>query len=233
MLHMRDTRITLARHAEVLPGVVIQEEGVALSYIKKDGQTFVQPSTGAAGELFAGVSMERFAPARSLPFVRLYELDKSGALQLPRLPIAGQIAVIEGTNVRTVTIGDEAPETGLNAVLNGTELLFAPGDETEGRVISVQFLYIPDVEEARSLQGDGPFGGQASAITGVIGRILDGEIATSLADMSKDWTNVLEVGLGAEGRFVPATDSNRVKGVIVKNTPNAANPFLALSILAA
>ena len=229
MLNLRETRITLNRHANVLPGVVIPEEGTALVYVKKDGETFVQPSTGAAGELFAGISMERNLPPRSMPFISEYELTDTGVLQLPRTPIAGQIAVIEGTDVRTVTIGDEHP-TGANAVLDGDQLLFDTAS-AEGRVVRVQMLYVPDMEEARTYVGDAPFGGQASAITGVIGRILDGEVATTCVDVSKDWTNALRVVLGADGRFAPHSGSAvPVPQVVVKNSPNASNPFLILSI---
>lgn len=235
MLHMIDTRITLARHANVLPGVLIPEEGIALVYVKQDGETYVQPSTGAAGEalLFAGVSMERYAPPRTLPLFVEYELTEAGTVQLPRVPQPGQIAIFEGANALSVTEGTEAPTTGANAVLNKDVLLFAPGEEAEGRVIRVQMLYTPTLDEARTIVGDAPFGGLASDVTGVVGRILDGEIATSLVDVSKDWTDVIRVGLGADGRFVPAAGANTVANVIVKNTPNAANPYLRLSILAA
>lgn len=229
MLNLRETRITLNRHANVLPGVVIPEEGTALVYVKKDGETFVQPSTGAGGELFAGLSLERNLPPRSMPFIQEYELSETGIIKLPRTPIAGQIAVIEGSDVRSVTTGDEHP-TGDNAVLNGDELLFDT-DTAEGRVVRVQMLYVPDMEEARTYVGDAPFGGQASAITGVIGRILDGEVATTCVDVSKDWTNALQVVLAADGRFAPYSGSGTpIPQVVVKNTPNASNPFLILGI---
>lgn len=233
MLQMTDTRITLARHADVLPGVLIPEEGIALVYTKLDGVTYVQPALGGGGEHFAGVSMERYAPPRTLPLFAEYELSATGLVQLPRVPQTGKIAVIEGDTVRTVTVGTEAPTSGDNAVLNKDVLMFAPGEDAEGRVVRVQMLYTPSLDEARTIVGDAPFGGLASALTDRIGRILDGEIATSLVDVSADWTNVIEVGLGADGYFVPATSSNKVPNVIVKNTPNAANPFLILSILAA
>lgn len=233
MLQMTDTRITLARHADVLPGVLIPEEGIALVYVKKDGQTYVQPSLGGGGELFAGVSMERYAPPRTLPLFAEYELSETGLVQLPRVPQAGKIAVLEGADVRDVTVGTEAPTTGDNAVLNGDVLMFAPGEDAKGRVVRIQMLYTPSLDEARTIVGDAPFGGLASALVDVIGRILDGEIATSMVDVTHDWTNVIEVGLGAGGYFVPATAGNKLANVIVKNTPNAANPFLVLSLLAA
>lgn len=227
MLHMRDTRITLTRHANVLPGVVIPEEGMALVYVKHQGETFVQPATGASGELYAGVSFERNLPPQRIPFIREYEVGESCIISLPRTPAAGQISVIENGVVRTVSVGTEAPESGDNVVLHGADLLFAP--DSAGRVVLVQMVYVPSVDEARTLLGDAPFGGQASAVTGVIGRILEGEFATSCIDLTKDWTNALEVGLGAGGLFVPAQGNNKVPGLVVKNSPNAANPYLVLS----
>lgn len=231
MLQLTDTRITLARHANILPGIQILEEGLALVYVKDAaGNTCVQPSTGAANELFAGVSYERYAPARSLPFIREYELDATGSIQLPRVPAAGQISAIENGAALSITNGDEAPETGNNAVLDGDVLMFAPGDDAVGRVIRVQMSYVPDLDEARTLQGDAPFGGHASALTDVIGRLLNAEFATSAYDVTKDWTAVTQVALGEGGLFVPATSSNKLANVVVQNSPNGANPFLKLSI---
>lgn len=230
MLHMRHTRLTDTRHADILPGVQILEEGIALEYVKLDGETYVQPSTGTTGRLFAGVSLERYAPARSLSYIQEYELTEEGTVQLPRTPAAGQISIIEGTNVIVPTVGEEAPDSGTGAVLKRDVLMFAPGDSAKGRVVRVQMGYVPDLDEARTLQGDAPFGGHASAMVGIIGRILNGEISTSAFDVSKDWTNVLQVALGADGKFTPAGNNNAIPQVVVKNTPNAANPFLSLAL---
>ena len=227
MLQLRDTRITLARHADVLPGTLIEEEGVALVHVKQNGYTFVQPATGASGELFAGVSYERFAPAARLPLIREYTVPAGGIVQLPRTPAAGALAVIASGNALDIVAGSERPaEDATNVVISGDVLLV--GDLYVGRTVRVQMLYVPSVEEARSIQGDMPFGGRASGLTGTIGRIVDGELATSCFDASRDWTNALEVGLGQNGMFVPATGANRLPGVIVKNSPNAANPYLVL-----
>lgn len=229
MLHLMDTRFTHTRHADVLPGHVIPEEGAALVYVKANGQTCVRMSTGAAGEIFAGVSFERYNVPRTLVFIREYVLDESGVLRLPREPIAGQIAVIEDGVVSIPVAGTTAP-TDDSSVIDGSTLLFQADPATAGRVVRVQFLYSPTLEEARSIQGDRPFGERASELEGVIGRILNGVLATSFVDITKDWTNVLEVGLGADGRFVPATANNKVPNVVVMNTPDGAGNFLKIAI---
>ncbi len=229
MLQMRNTRIIVDLLSPVAPGVLVPEEGLALVWSKVNGESVVSPSAGAG--IFAGVSKERFAPPARVPFIGSFTIE-SGAVELPRAPVAiGQIGVLGlGASIVAPTVGTEAGAAG-TAVLDGTTLLFDEADE--GKTITVQLLYVPTVEEARSFQGDLPFGGHASALTQTIGRIVQGEIATSAFDPSKDWTNVLAVGLGPNGTFIPAAGANTVPNVVVLNSPSAANPFLILQLLAA
>ncbi len=229
MLQLRDTRITLATHSPIVPGVQILEEGLALVFKKVNGETCVQPSTGAAGEIFAGVSFERFAPAGRLPFIRQYTVPVGGVINLPRTPDAGRIAVISGSTVIVPVAGDDRPEDATSIAINGDQLLLA--EAAEGSAVTVQMLYVPDLEEARTLQGDGAFGGHASLLTGVIGRLNDATVGTTCFDPTKDWTDVLRVALGADGMFIPSTSAaNAIPGVVVANSPNAANATLVLTI---
>ena len=69
MLQLRETRIIRSLPERVAPGVVIPEEGIPLSYVKVDGETCVQPCTGAGVEIFAGVSLSRNSPPAALPMV--------------------------------------------------------------------------------------------------------------------------------------------------------------------
>ncbi len=228
MLQLRDTRILRNLHANVATGVLIPEEGLALSWVKENGEAKVRPSTGAANEIFAGVSFERFAPPGRVPLVIEAIVDEDGKVELPRVPAAGQISAFQKDgSAYTIVSGPAGAET--EAQLDGSELIF-DADTQAGKFVRVQMLYVPSVEEARSFQGDLPFGGHASQHVAVIGRVTQGEIGTSAVDMSKDWTSALFVKLGADGVFTPGTANDHLDNVVVMNTPNAANPFLCLSL---
>ena len=67
MLQLRNTRIYKSLFENLATGVAIQEEGVALAFVKEAGETKVQPSTGAAGERFAGFAIARNMPPQTLP----------------------------------------------------------------------------------------------------------------------------------------------------------------------
>jgi hypothetical protein len=229
MLHMRDTRFHTVLQFNVLPGIVIQEEGVALVFTKYNGETYVKPSAGEDGEIFAGVSFERFTPAGRLPFIREFEVPESGVLILPRTAAEGSaVSVYEGKTALDVATGDTAPSDS-SAVLNGERLLFNP-DTAKGRRVRVQLMYSPTVEEAQSIYGGAPFGGLASATTGEKGRITIGEVGTSCYDASADWSEALTVALGENGNFVPGTPSTAIPGVVVRNSPSAANNYLVLQL---
>jgi hypothetical protein len=99
-----------------------------------------------------------------------------------------------------------------------------------GANLVYQFQYYPSVIEARSMIGDAPIGGLASVAESVVGVLKDAQISTSLFDASVDWTNTFFAKTAAGGIFTAATAATGIPNVIVQNSPNAANPFLILSL---
>lgn len=225
MLQLRETRLTYTKHENVLSGVVVQEEGMALVYVKENGETKVQPSTGAAGEVFAGVSFSRNVAPASAPFVQEFAIPASGKLELVRTPIAGQLNVKLGNSQLTVVSG--APADADEVQLSGRTLTFFAGVTGSA---AAQFQYTPTVVEARAMLGDGPHGGLSSTSQAVIGTIKNATIATNFYDASQDFSDAMFVKTGPAGTFVPGTANDHIEGVIVKNAPNASNPFLILSL---
>lgn len=226
MLQLRETRIVLTKHANVLSGHIVPEEGMALVYVKEDGETKVQLSTGAANEIFAGVSQSRNTPPAALPFFQEGMIPASLSIELPRTPIAGQLLVkVAGVQK---TIVNAAPADATEVQLSGHNLILFAGEASKG--YQAQFLYAPTVTEARTVIGDTPIGGLSSTAQSVIGRLLDADLATNMFDASADWHDVMYVKTGPGGTFVPGTVADHIIGAVVKNSPSAANPFLALSI---
>lgn len=226
MLQMRETRIVRSKHEDVLSGVIIPEEGMALVYAKENGATKVTLSSGAAGEIFAGVSLSRNKAPASLPHVQEQAVPAGLSVELVRTPIAGQLNVKVNGEQKTIVTG--APQSADEVQLDGRFLRLANGEA--GKTVTAQFLYVPTVIEARSVIGDGPIGGLASTAEGVIGSLKDAQFATSNFDASADWNDAMFVKLAAGGNFTVGTANDHVANVVIKNVPSAANPFLVLSI---
>jgi hypothetical protein len=229
MLQLRETRIVRNKHENVLPGVIIAEEGIALVFVKDNGETKVQPSTGANGEIFAGVSLSRNTAPASLPFVQEGVVANSGSVELVRAPIAGQLNVKVNGDQKTIVA--TAPANADEVQVVGRNLVFHA--DVKGAAFTAQFLYAPTVVEARTVIGDGPIGGLSSTAEGVIGVLKDAQLGTNFFDASADWHDAMYVKLAAGGTFTVGTANDHVPGVIVKNAPNASNPFLVISIMVA
>lgn len=226
MLQLRETRISYTAHENVLSGVIIPEEGMACVYVKENGETKVTLSSGADGEVFAGVSFSRNTAPASLPHVQEQAIPSANTVELVRTPIAGQLNV--KVNGVQKTVVSSAPADADEVQLSGRVLRFFAGEA--GKEVTAQFLYVPTVIEARTVIGDGPHGGLSSTAQGVIGLLKNAQFATNFFDASADWSNAMFVKLAAGGTFTVAADaSEAIAGVVVKNGPSAANPFLVLS----
>jgi hypothetical protein len=225
MLQLRETRIVRSSHMPVLSSQIIEEEGMALVYVKELGETKVQKSTGAAGEVFAGVSLSRHSHPGQLPYVQDQVVPASNVVTLARTPIPGQLLVrLNGT---ICTLVAAAPAAATEVQLVGADLHF---NAAAGKTVSAQFQYTPTVIEARTVLGDAPIGGLSSSAEGVIGQLKDAVLGTNHFDASADWSNAMFAKLAANGSFTVGTDADHLQNVVVHNSPNAANPFLVLSI---
>lgn len=230
MLVQKYTRFFGTEHRDVEPGVVIEEEGIALVYTKVNGRTYVRPSTGAANEVFAGFSISRNSTPRYLPKIIAGRLvPDSGVIDLGRIPLTGQILVKAGGDV--LEISANAPVAG-KVQLQGQKLFFFQGTPAAGsdpavvgdigKEVYVQFIYEPTVAEARTIIGDGPIGGLPSTAQeriGVATRME--ELATTYYDASADWASAFNPKLGADGRLTTSGGGTILTNVIVMDTPVA------------
>lgn len=226
MIEQKYTRVFTTEHRDVETGVIIAEEGIALVFVKEGERTVVRPSTGASGEVFAGVSLSRNAAPAMLPFVAEGKVGSDLTLTLPRIPMAGQIMVRVGGD--KMTIGASAPADATAVMVDADTVTFHA--DHEGEDFSVQIMYEPTVSEARAMKGDAPVGGLSSSARGVVGLITRGDFATNFFDASADFSGALRVKLGADGVFTTEGSGTELSNVVVTQAPTAANPLLVLSI---
>ena len=248
MLVQKYTRFFNTEHRDVEPGVVIEEEGIALVYTKVNGRTYVRPSTGAAGEVFAGFSVSRNSTPKYLPKILAGKLiPDSGVIDLGRIPLTGQILVkVGGVSGSVLEVSANEPVAG-KVQLQGQKLFFFQGTPADGsnpavigdigKEVYVQFIYEPTVAEARTIIGDGPIGGLPSTNQeriGIAARME--ELGTTYYDASADWSGVFNPKLGADGRLTTGGSGTTLQNVIVMETP-VADPAsygaLKLKVIAA
>lgn len=227
MLQLRETRLFKSTFEILASGTAIQEEGCALVYVKEQGETRVQLSTGTDGEKLAGIALVRNIPPALVPLFETVVVAADGSFVLTRAPSGDQFLVKNGNAALT-------PEAAAPTDVTQVQIVGANGfvmPALAGKKLTVQYLYAPTVAEARTLIGDAPYGGIAPNQLGTVGVIKQGSgVGTSFFDASKDWTDVLFAKLGTGGRFVPATAATGIPNITVKNSPNAANPFLIVEL---
>jgi hypothetical protein len=224
------TRTFNTEFRDVEPGLDLQEDGQALVFSKVQGRTYVRPSQGVTGEVFAGISVNRNTPPAFLPkIVSGVVVPESGVVDLTRLPLTGQILVKVDGDV--LEISASAPVEGKVQSV-GTKLYFftgtpetsvgagdaVPGDQ--GKELFVQFMYEPLVSEAKTVRGDAPIGGLSSTERGRIAVLTRAEqVATTFYDASADWSNVIKPKLGVDGKFTTSGPGETVNTVVVLQTP--------------
>jgi hypothetical protein len=224
------TRAFNTEFRDVEPGLDLREDGQALVFSKVNGRTYVRPSQGVTGEIFAGISVNRNTPPSFLPkIVSGSIVPESGVVDLGRLPLNGQMLVKVGGDV--LEISAAAPVEGKVQSV-GTKLYFftgtpanggtpaVPGDT--GKELFVQMMYEPTVSEAKTVRGDAPIGGLSSSELGRIAVLTRAEsVATTFYDAAADWSNVLRPKLGVDGKFTSSGPGEIVNTVLVLQTPVA------------
>uniref|UniRef100_A0AB39CDZ9 Virion structural protein n=1 Tax=Pseudomonas phage HRDY3 TaxID=3236930 RepID=A0AB39CDZ9_9VIRU len=224
------TRTFNTEFRDVEPGLDLQEDGQALVFSKVQGRTYVRPSQGVSGEIFAGISVNRNTPPKFLPkIVAGVVVPESGVVDLGRLPINGQMLVKVDGDV--LDISASAPVAGKVQSV-GTKLYFfagtpesAPGAGDavagdQGKELFVQFMYEPLVSEAVTVRGDAPIGGLSSTERGRIAVLTRAEqVATTFYDAASDWSTALRPKLGVDGKFTMSGPGETVNTVLVLQTP--------------
>lgn len=229
MLFQNATDIVQTQEADLLPGEVIHEEGVALVWIRENGKSFLRLSTGVAGEVFAGFALARNMPPATMARVEEFAIDATKKYTATRVPTAGALLVkIDGVKAEqeAAASASAAGKVGVQ----GADLYFHADDI--GKKVFIQYAYELTVTEARSYTADAPIGGLPSNIEGSCGYIKLGNIATSVFDASADWSadNVLHPKLGPNGTLTLGGNGTELKGCIIKQAPTSERGYLIVEM---
>lgn len=227
MLNLLSTRVFHTELFDVLSGIAIQEEGMALSFIKDNGITKVHPSLGVANEVFAGFSLSRNVPPEFVPNVEEFIIKDSLIHDLVRSPMAGQCLVKVGGSIKSIVL--TTPANAGQVMLTGNTLAFAAGEN--GKSCFVQYMYEPTISEAAVFTGHAVIGSLAFRSMDNIGCIVRGTISTNYFDASVDWSAALAVKLGVNGMVTTTGSGATLPNVTIMNSPNSTDPFLTLRMV--
>lgn len=229
MLLQNFTSIVKTDERDLLPGHLVSEEGVALVFVRENGKMFVQESTGAPNEVFAGLALSRPIPPAHATAVEEHVVVAGETVVLDHLPIPGQVHIKVGGEAMEIVTGGTV-DAATKVSLDGAEVTFHADHAQKEAVI--QYHYELSALEARALTGDAPVGGVPGNIQGRCGFIEIGQVGTNMFDASVDWSNdsVMHPSLGAGGRLTIGGNGTKLTNVIIAQAPTAENAVLVLSV---
>lgn len=224
MIYSPLSSLLRTREAALAANAQPTADGQAFVSVIENGHQVVKPSTGAAGEKFAGLAATQTSAASFLQTtavaVETLVVPASKQLNLGRAPIAG-----------TTQVRDEATGAPIapDSVTGKTVDLTTAG--VPSSTVVVTYRYALTVVEARSRNGDVTPGGYAGLTTGSLSLVQAGVVYTDQFDTSLDWGKANEsVVLGPNGQLSTKTanpDGTVVSGAIAA-LPSAEYPFLGI-----
>jgi hypothetical protein len=221
MLNYKKSRFTATDVAPIVEGASISQEGLALVVVRGEGQSEIQPSTGAAKEVFRGFSYDRVSAPEVLGHAGESVVDSAKPFDLTRTPMADMVGVfIDGTKA-TIEAGKTASAAG-SVALDGMNLHFHSGDD--GKEFRFQIHYKPTYEEA-IMYGERHDRGVAlpNEVAGSCGLIVGGSISTTCWDPTVDWTDtsVTHPSLGVDGLLTIGGSGTLLDMLIIEEAPTS------------
>lgn len=233
MLYFPQTSIEISRERPVAQGSQITAEGAALVSVLVGGVFGVKQSTGAAGEVLAGVSINTVTGLTQVPKIDEAVLGNSNAIVLGAEPIPGTVRVIRADTNAELTAAATADATHY-AVDAGNPKRFLFDAALQGTGFQIVYAYAPTLAQAMALQGNVLPGGPAGQYLGQVGVISRGDVYTDQWDTTGDWSTAVGVVLKANGKFGPAaTAGAALRGVQIIELPTAGRSYLGININAA
>lgn len=216
--------------------IIAIEEGQALVYAFENGEQTVKPSTGVAGEFFAGVSFSRATTPTSGPMVEEITIPTAApyTITLAKTPLANPAAYIlaSGASPRVVLAAAVAASP-TDYVIAGDVMTFDAS--FAGRTVQVVYRYtLSHVEAVYKFNFDS-FATVDLVSAPVVGSVKDGVIVTDQYDTTADWaswTAATPVTLGANGTFTIGGTGTPITNAAVMAIPSINDGFLTLHLAA-
>ncbi len=235
MLHFELSKLFQTVERPVATGATVTQEGSALVWDAVNGG--VKPSTGAAGEIFAGVSFSQQMTPLALPQVdSLTATSPAASGTAPTVttsytPVSGSLRVVDTTTNTVLAAGTPASNAGQYSIAGSVITL---NSALAGHTIEAFYRYAPTTAQVLAVQGNIPPGGSSALLLNSTGVVIFGDVVTTEFDTSVDWTSVSEstpVTLGANGLFTIGGSGTALTGVYVTQLPTVGNNNYGAALL--
>jgi len=232
MLYHLKTQIVNSSEVAVDPAASITTEGMALVSNLINGIQHVSPSTGVAGEQFAGFSYGETVIPNTAPAV--FSAIAAATQVLPHAPVGGtQVRITaNGTPLTAAAApagGGAATAAAGTFVLAGQTLTLNAAEV--GQTLVVTYRYALTAQQAQMLYGDGVVGQSAAALLHSTGVIKQGTVYTDQYDVTADYTAGAQLRLAPNGMITTAAGTGvALTGMTVVEVPSAVQPMLGVSL---
>lgn len=209
-------------------------EGSPLVLKMEDGLGKVGLPTGAATDKFVGVAFAGFVRPTYLTEAYKITVDaRALKIALPHRPLGNKLGATADGAKATVSVDTGSAAVNAPKYTSEDNLIEFVADDA-GKDYVILYSYEPTVNEARFIAGDGyPGGFQLSELSGTIGVIHQGQVATDQYDVAADWTSAdsAEVKVNADGKFTIGGDGAVVANARVLAAPGIKSEYLILQLL--
>ena len=223
-------KIVQSREFPVLSTATIGAEGVALVQGFENGVEVVKPSTGAAAEIFMGVSYGVvFTPAvKAIVETFVVPAASPYTFNLKYAPLSGQIYVYNTTTSTAQTAGTPASTDNTYSLTSNT--LITLNAARAGNTVTVQYRYSPTVMDLQFNDNLMVTSFAPTQFVGSIGVITQGEVWTDQYNAAVNFGAATSVRMLAGGIFTDQTgaNNNTLTNCVITHVPEVGNPFLGL-----
>ena len=213
MLHTVESQLTRSVPRPLAAGVNSLQEGDLLEAVYEDGIMKVQPSTGGANSVFAGIAISE-----------IFDLDSVVEIETLEAPDAAA----DTRELKYVPIADTADVAGSALTVNSNAGKTITLSAESGDALTIIYRRVPSVIEARRIQGDRSPGTHVALAQRQVGVLEAGHIVFDNFNTAHDWQGANAAALranlviGAAGRLdlaaaaVAATDTRKVNGIVTR-----------------
>lgn len=230
MIYFSQTRIVNSVERPVAQGHIIDAEGAALVYDNTGGVIAFRQASGAADEVFAGVSFNMVTTLTNKPTIETFVVGSTGKVTLAETPLPGSVRVVDEANKAIVEAAAASATAYAIDAANPATFVFDTAT-FEGKTVTVAYTFAPTVAQAMYYQGNVIPGGPAGQYLGQISVITNGDVATDRFDTASDWSTAVGVKLGASGIFVAVANvADAIKGIQILALPSGDSGYLRLQV---
>lgn len=237
MLNANKSRYERVIQRPVSNATLITAEGQALVADPTVDGGGVSASAGSGSEVFVGISYSQQRSLNAISYVEEVIVASDGKFSLGNVSTGAAfrkfwLKSVDGLSQSALALTAAAPGSptiGETEHASGQQN-FTTNVGLAGRTIVAQYRFAPSAVQAQMIQGDVLPGGDSGLILNSVGVITVGDVYTTEFDPAADWPAGGVLRTNAAGLFTLGGSGPICTGARMISKPNAASPFLGISL---